>query len=201
MSSSPQRLPAPERRQAILDAATRVFVAKSYSGATTAEIAREAGVSEPILYRHFPSKLELYLAALQEAWDRLRHAVEEEIAQEPDPAEWPLTIKKAVMRLKGKRLLPPHFWIQALSDAGSQPEIRRFTRAHLRDVHAFFRDIIVRSQKAGGVPAELDAEAEAWIQVAVGLLRSVDDRLGGIIGNDCFGGIAESRRRSLSGRG
>ena len=40
----------------------------SYSGATTAEIAREAGVSEPILYRHFGSKRDLYLACLDEAW-------------------------------------------------------------------------------------------------------------------------------------
>jgi transposase-like protein len=45
------RLPAAERRQAIVDAVLRVFVGGSYSGATTAEIAREAGVSEPILYR------------------------------------------------------------------------------------------------------------------------------------------------------
>ena len=45
------RLPAAERRQATVDAVLRVFVGGSYSGATTAEIAREAGVSEPILYR------------------------------------------------------------------------------------------------------------------------------------------------------
>ena len=41
-----------------------VFSTGSYSGATTAEIAREAGVSEPILYRHFASKRELYFACL-----------------------------------------------------------------------------------------------------------------------------------------
>ena len=47
------RLPAAERRQAIVEAAMTVFSTGSYSGATTADIAREAGVSEPILYRHF----------------------------------------------------------------------------------------------------------------------------------------------------
>jgi len=58
-TTAPQRLPAAERRQAILEAALRVFSNSSYDGATTAEIAREAGVSEPILYRHFASKREL----------------------------------------------------------------------------------------------------------------------------------------------
>ena len=46
----------------------KVFSTGSYSGATTAEIAREAGISEPILYRHFASKRELYFACLDEAW-------------------------------------------------------------------------------------------------------------------------------------
>ena len=70
MSTTGQaRLPAAERRQAIVDAALRVFASGSYSGATTAEIARAAGISEPILYRHFASKRELYLACLEAAWD------------------------------------------------------------------------------------------------------------------------------------
>ena len=59
------RLPAEERRAAVLDTACRVFGRCSYRGATTAEIAREAGVTEPILYRHFDSKRALYLACLE----------------------------------------------------------------------------------------------------------------------------------------
>ena len=72
MSTSQVRLPAAERRQAIVDAALRVFAGGSYSHATTAEIARAAGISEPILYRHFASKRELYLACLEAAWASLR---------------------------------------------------------------------------------------------------------------------------------
>jgi AcrR family transcriptional regulator len=59
VSAAPPRLPAAERRQALIDTAIRVFAAGSYRGVTTAEIAREAGISEPILYRHFASKREL----------------------------------------------------------------------------------------------------------------------------------------------
>src|SRR3954471_2588621 len=66
------RLPAAERRAALIEIAIRVFSDGSYRGTTTAEIAREAGVSEPILYRHFASKRELYLAALDHVWGEAR---------------------------------------------------------------------------------------------------------------------------------
>ena len=67
----------------MLDAACRVFFESSYRGATTAEIAREAGISEPILYRHFGSKRDLYIACLDEAWRSLRAFAEEAIAEDP----------------------------------------------------------------------------------------------------------------------
>jgi TetR/AcrR family transcriptional regulator len=194
------RLPAPQRRQTLLEAARRVFIAKSYAGATTADIAREAGVSEPILYRHFASKRELYLACLDDVWARLRAAVEEEIAQEPDAGQWVLALPKAVHRLKERRLLPPHFWLQALSEAGADPVIRRHIKAHMRDVHAFVRDIIVRAQEAGGVPKDRDPDGEAWINVGIGVLRAVEDRLGGVLPPEHFAAIAHSRYRWLTGR-
>ena len=78
------RLSADERRQAVLDTACRVFSQSSYRGATTAEIAREAGISEPILYRHFGSKRDLYLACLDEAWRSFREVAEQAIADDPD---------------------------------------------------------------------------------------------------------------------
>ena len=70
------RLTADARRLAVLDTACRVFSKSSYRGATTAEIAREAGISEPILYRHFGSKRDLYLACLDEAWRSFREGSE-----------------------------------------------------------------------------------------------------------------------------
>src|SRR5881398_3499581 len=72
MSATRPRLTADARRQAVLDTACRVFSRSSYRGATTAEIAAEAGISEPILYRHFGSKRELYLACLDSAFRRLK---------------------------------------------------------------------------------------------------------------------------------
>jgi AcrR family transcriptional regulator len=63
MSSAP-RLSAEARKEAIVDAVRDVFAAKGFDGTTTRELARAAGVSEALLYKHFPSKESLYAAML-----------------------------------------------------------------------------------------------------------------------------------------
>ncbi|HEX6498120.1 MAG TPA: TetR/AcrR family transcriptional regulator [Micromonosporaceae bacterium] len=60
----PVRLPRSARRKQLLAAAQEVFVAQGYHAAAMDDIAERAGVSKPVLYQHFPSKLELYLALL-----------------------------------------------------------------------------------------------------------------------------------------
>ncbi len=59
-----RRLAHADRRSSILEAATAAFAAKGFDGARTLEIARESGVSEALLYRHFPSKQALHEAVL-----------------------------------------------------------------------------------------------------------------------------------------
>jgi AcrR family transcriptional regulator len=62
----PGRLPRSARRKQLLGAAQEVFVANGYHAAAMDEIADRAGVSKPVLYQHFPGKLELYLALLDQ---------------------------------------------------------------------------------------------------------------------------------------
>jgi AcrR family transcriptional regulator len=61
-----QRLPRQARRKQLLGAAQEIFVAQGYHAAAMDDIAERAGVSKPVLYQHFPGKLELYLALLEE---------------------------------------------------------------------------------------------------------------------------------------
>ena len=58
------RLPRSVRRKQLLAAAQEVFVANGYHAAAMDDIAERAGVSKPVLYQHFPGKLDLYLAIL-----------------------------------------------------------------------------------------------------------------------------------------
>jgi TetR/AcrR family transcriptional regulator len=197
MSGGP-RLPAEERRAAVLDTACRVFARCSYRGATTAEIAREAGVTEPILYRHFASKQALYLACIETAWQRVQAAWDEAVANEPDARAWTQAMAEAFFEFKEQRSAVAQLWLQALTETGDDPEIRRYLRRHLRDVHAFVAEVVTRCQAAGAIPAERDPRAEAWIFVAVGLLTAVAGRLGGLPAND-LERIRAARRAWLTG--
>ena len=191
------RMPAAERRAAIVDAALQVFGERSYGRATTAEIARAAGVSEPILYRHFTSKRDLYIASLEAMSERLQGAAEAIIAAEPDPREWTFAIPRAIDLLRKSAIYPSQMWIQALSEVGEDAELARYLRGHVRELHDFAAGIIRRAQEAGGVAADRDPDAEAWIGIGVGLLRSVQARLGGVLTADDFTAIVRSRRLSL----
>ncbi len=73
------RLPRHERRRQLLDAALEVFVERGYHAAAMDEIAERAGVSKPVLYQHFPGKLELYLALLDESVDGLVQTVKDSL--------------------------------------------------------------------------------------------------------------------------
>ncbi|MEO6020072.1 MAG: TetR/AcrR family transcriptional regulator [Knoellia sp.] len=87
MDTSPhrgQRMPRSERRAQLLVAAQSVFVERGYHAAAMDDIAEHAGVSKPVLYQHFPGKLELYLALLDEHCDTLVGLVREAMAE---PAE------------------------------------------------------------------------------------------------------------------
>ena len=173
------RLSGPERRQAVVETACRVFAKSSYRGSTTAQIARETGVTEPVLYRHFASKRELYLACLDAVWERVRALWEKALEREPDPANWLRAIGKAYLEERGAaRIVLVDLWIQALTEAADDPEIRRALRAQLREVHNFVADVIRRAQAAGGIVAERDPDAEAWIFISLGLLSTIDRRLG-----------------------
>jgi AcrR family transcriptional regulator len=65
------RMPRPARRKQLLTAAREIFVAQGYHAAAMDDIAERAGVSKPVLYQHFPGKLELYLALLDTHADGL----------------------------------------------------------------------------------------------------------------------------------
>jgi AcrR family transcriptional regulator len=78
------RLPRSQRREQLLGAALGVFVAQGYHAAAMDDIADRAGVSKPVLYQHFPSKLELYLALLDASTDALVEAVRQALAATTD---------------------------------------------------------------------------------------------------------------------
>ncbi len=172
------RLPAAERRQAIVDAAIRVFTESSYRGTTTAEIARAAGVSEPILYRHFASKRDLYLAAIDQVWEQARTGWEETLSKAPDVCDAVDAIGRQHTSVHSSKLQLAELWVQALTEAADDRELREHLRGHMREVHAFTAGMIRRGQEQGVFATERDPDAEAWMFLAGGLLGMVGRRIG-----------------------
>ena len=199
MSATKPRMAAGERRQCVVGAACRVFAKSSYTGATTAEIARESGVSEPVLYRHFPSKRDLYLACLDAGWAHVRELWEDALANEPDPRLQLGAMGRAYIHQQrtGNKIMLSDLWIQALTEASEDPKIRRYLRDQVREVHDFVADKIRCVQEAGGIKRDRDPEAEAWIFISLGLLSTIDRRLG-TVGDHDFEGVFASRRRWMT---
>lgn len=78
---------ADDRREVVLDAATRAFARGGYAGTSTDKVAREAGVSQPYVVRIFGTKLELFLEVFVRSTERIRIAFEEVLDDgEFDPA-------------------------------------------------------------------------------------------------------------------
>ncbi len=75
------------RREEILDAATDLFAEFGYSDAVTKDLADKLQVGKGTLYRHFPSKRDLFLAAADRVMQRLRVQIDAAIAGEADPMD------------------------------------------------------------------------------------------------------------------
>ncbi|MER3395343.1 MAG: hypothetical protein C4318_05400 [Acidimicrobiia bacterium] len=82
-----KRMPASERRKQLQAVAVEVFAERGYRGASMAEVAARAGVTKPVIYRHFSSKKDLYLEIMEDAADRLLSRVWVGVEGGADPYE------------------------------------------------------------------------------------------------------------------
>jgi AcrR family transcriptional regulator len=110
-----RRMPRAERREQILNAATRAFARAGFTATGLDDVAAEAGISHVILYRHFDSKAALYRAVLERACDRL---AEETGTDDFDDDAIPALLRAAAADPDGFRLLFRY--------AAREPEFREF---------------------------------------------------------------------------
>ena len=72
MTETKQRMPAAERRELVLDAAVAEFAVHGLAGTSTENVARRAGISQPYLFRLFPTKKALFLALVDRCFRRVQ---------------------------------------------------------------------------------------------------------------------------------
>jgi len=116
------RMPRDERRAQLLVVAREVFVASGYHAAGMDDIADAAGISKPVLYQHFPSKLHLYLALLDEAIDTLNVELERAVASTSDNKQRVAAATAAYFDFVNDRL--GGFRLVFESDLTNEPAVR-----------------------------------------------------------------------------
>jgi len=115
---------SPERRQAILDGAGRVFARDGYEGASMARIAREVGVSKGTLYNYFPSKAALFHGVISTFCDGTFRHLLPDAPHTGTPQE---TLHSLGMTLVEMMISPYRQAIHTMvmSEAGQFPELAR----------------------------------------------------------------------------
>lgn len=132
------RMPAAERREMILDAATEVFGQRGYHGTTTDQIARAAGISQPYVVRLFGTKERLFLEVLGRALDTLLEAFRAALPDPGDGSIVPQRLGAAYIDLVGSVGL--HRTLLHAFVTGNDPVIGAAARRGFVGIFTFLRD-------------------------------------------------------------
>jgi len=147
------RLPRPARRRQLLGAARQVFVAQGYHAAGMDEIAERAGVSKPVLYQHFPGKLDLYLALLDESVAELTGAVSQALSSTTDNRERvPATFRAFFDYVSGAG---EAFRLIFESDLSNEPAVRARLDRAMGECAAMVSEFIRSDAGVSGAEADL----------------------------------------------
>lgn len=171
---------APAARHRILMAALQEFADRGYEGATTAEIARRAGVTQPLVHYHFASKEALWKAAVDDLFDRLVRSFGGAL---DDLADVGTEQRLKVLLRRFVRFTAEHPELaRVLAREGSRggPRLEWLAERHVRPLHDHFRTAFETGKQAG-VIKDLPAEfvmfmlmgASAHLFVATGMARQL----------------------------
>ena len=149
----PMRLPRSARRKQLLAAAQQIFVAHGYHAAAMDEIAERAGVSKPVLYQHFPGKLELYLALLDTHCDAIIAKVRGAMLATPDNKERVRGAVKAYFDFVDHE--SEAFRLVFESDLRNDPQVRERVERVEQGCIAAVTDTIISDTGVDQVSAEL----------------------------------------------
>ena len=160
-----KRLPPDERRRVIEEAAAPLFAEHGFAATRLDDVATAAGVTKPVLYRHFASKKELYLALLAKHRALLPRFAEPVATDEPFLTHLPKLLDAWFAYVQDQ----PYAWYLIFRDTTGDPEIQAFRE----DVQAAARRVLaelIRPQPDLMIPEqELEPLAELLRSAMVGL--------------------------------
>jgi AcrR family transcriptional regulator len=172
--ASPRKTPSPrlsraERKRQLVLHAKQLFVTLGYHATTTEKIAQAAGVTEPVLYRHFESKKALFLAVLQEIRQATLDRWRAETAKLSDPQSKLNGIVDMYLGSAREHALEFRIMHRTLVECDDD-EILSLLREFYRDNEELLALIIAEGQATGVFRRNLDPRVGAWelIRTALG---------------------------------
>jgi AcrR family transcriptional regulator len=158
-----------ERKRQLLSHAKQLFVTLGYQNTTTEKIAGAAGVSEPVLYRHFESKKALFLEVLQEIRQATLERWQSDAAGLADPLAKLHAIMDRYLGSTREHALEFRIMHRTLMET-EDPEIVSLLRAFYLDSERLLGEIISEGQQTGVFRRSLDPRVGAWelIRTALG---------------------------------
>ena len=162
------RLKAPQRREQLIQVATRLFAEHGYEATTTKDIAKSAGVTEPILYRHFKSKQELFVAIVKAVSAQTMKHWEDLIAGVDDPAE---QIRRIAAELPShmEKLADAYHVLHGALATSRDKKVLAVMKEHYLQIERFFAKVVAEGQKTGVFRKNIIPRAAAWQLIITGI--------------------------------
>jgi AcrR family transcriptional regulator len=159
MSTARRRMSAAERRSVIEQAAAGVFAERGYHGASIAEICRRSGVTVPVLYDHFPSKLELHRRLLERTRDELLAVWREHLAGD-EPAE--VRVPRAI-----------DAWAAYVQEHPYAPRMFFFETTGEPEIEAIHREVTAQGKAAlGAIVGDQSGDVEVAGEMIAEVMRA-----------------------------
>jgi AcrR family transcriptional regulator len=158
------RLTHEDRRTAILDAARHEFARKGFRGAGTADIAARCGCSEPMLYKHFASKQELFAAVIRHAGVLMSERVDALLDESGDSVTTAL-IEVAELAATDELVVEVMRLRMLAASLVDEPAVRDALDETMRRMHGRIAGMLTRARDRGEVRDDLDVDHVAWLWI------------------------------------
>ena len=160
---NPKRMRGDERRALILAQSKKVFAQHGYADASTAELARASGVTEPMLYKHFGSKKQLFLTLIdqvsQQFMQRFQAAVEQKASEDALAA-----LSSLLLDYRAAAMADPDgsSVLGLISPDATDPDFVAAALEHTRIMYAFVYDLLQETRVRKLLPEHLNLPAATW---------------------------------------
>jgi AcrR family transcriptional regulator len=176
-SRSTPRLTKAERKRQLLAHAKNLFVTQGYQATTTEKIAQAAGVSEPVLYRHFANKKALFLEVLEEIRAATLQRWNSETSGLTDPLAKLHAIADMYLGSTREHAVEYRIMHRTLVESDDE-EIVALLRSFYLESEALLAKIIAEGQQAGVFRRSLDPRVGAWEMIRAALAYTLTQPLG-----------------------